>query len=113
MVSTPRLTFEPLAPHHAAELVGALRDPAMYTYIPDEPPASVEALAARYRRWQIAAPDGERWRNWLMRAAEDGSPVGTLQATVLVAERRAVIAYIVFPPVWRRGFGRAGVAWML
>jgi ribosomal-protein-alanine N-acetyltransferase len=108
---TERLVLEELAAPHAAELFAPLQSAELYTYIPDEPPASIAALAARYERMRVGAPPGETWRNWVMRAAADRVPVGTLQATI--DDLRTLIAYVVLPAHWRRGYAREGVAWML
>jgi RimJ/RimL family protein N-acetyltransferase len=102
--------YEPLEPRHAALVFGELQDPRMYTYIPDEPPASIDVLAARYARLAAGGPRGERWYNWL--ALDGDAPVALLQAT-LYDDRRASVAWIVFPRVWRRGYGTRAATWLL
>jgi [ribosomal protein S5]-alanine N-acetyltransferase len=114
MTRTTRLRIERLVPAHAAVLFEDLCEPALYTFIPDDPPVSVEALAARYERLAAGAPPdrSEAWRNWTMFDAADGRPVGTLQATIY-PDGCASIAYLVVVRRWREGFAREGVAWML
>lgn len=109
--STDRLTIEPLVPAHAAELFVPLCDPRLYALIPEAPPASEEALRARYQRLAgRRSPDGaELWLNWVLRAGADA--VGTLQATV--AGRRGSIAYVVFVAHQRRGYATLGTRWVL
>lgn len=131
---TPRLVLEPLVRVHAALLYPGLRDPALYTFIPKEPPASVETLAARFERLERrASPDGsERWLNWAARRADapavgasgagtsgadasaagatapDASAyVGQLEATVS-PDGTASIAYFVFASAQRTGYGAEG-----
>jgi RimJ/RimL family protein N-acetyltransferase len=110
-VDTPRLRIEPLAPTHANLLFEPLRDPRLYEFIPDDPPASLDALARRFEHLASGGRGDETWRNWIM--FSQGDPVGTLQATIYPADRRALIAYVVFAFAWRRGFATEGVAWML
>jgi [ribosomal protein S5]-alanine N-acetyltransferase len=112
-MSEDRLRMEPLAAAHAPRLFDGLADTSLYTYIPDDPPPSVAELAARFDRLAAGSPrSDEVWRNWVMFAACDSRVVGTLQASVF-ADRRAMIAYMILPPYWRRGYGAEGVRWML
>ena len=109
-----RIRIEPLVPGHAELLFDDLRDPALYTFIPDEPPASLADLIEQYERWN-AGPPGERgeiWCNWVMVDVSDGRPIGTLQAT-LHADGHATIAYTVVARRWREGLAREGVGWLL
>jgi [ribosomal protein S5]-alanine N-acetyltransferase len=109
---TDRLRIEPLVPAHAPHFYDALRDAGLYTFIDDEPPASLEALVQRYTHFARGGRGGEVWRNWVAFLRGTGEPVGTLQATIH-PERRALIAYAVLPRLWRRGLGVEAVQWML
>lgn len=110
-MTAERLRFEPLAEHHAAALFDELGDARLYTYIPEDPPVSPAALAARYARLAAGSPDPvEIWRNWVM--FDGARPIGTLQASVF-ADHRAMIAYMVLPRHWRQGYAAEGVRWML
>ena len=113
-LETPRLRLEPLALSHSSRLYGALLDEAIYRFIPSDPPTSRQALEDRYRsRQSRRSPDrSEVWLNWAMRALETDEYVGTLQATVR-ADLTAEIAYVVFPPFWRRGYAREACSRML
>jgi ribosomal-protein-alanine N-acetyltransferase len=106
---TRRLALEPLRSEHAALLYAALLDPRLYTYIPDDPPTSLEALQDRYRRWERrASPDGrEVWLNWAARLREISEWIGTFQATI-TKERQALLAYMIFSPYQRQGLAREG-----
>src|SRR4051812_24533721 len=90
---TARLDLLPLRVEHATEMAAALDDPALHTYIGGAP-ATLEALRARYERLVAGSPDPTvSWCNWVLRLREDGTLVGTVQATVVgdVAE----IAWVV------------------
>ena len=104
---TRRLSLEPLRSEHAALLYTALQDPRLYTYIPDDPPMSLEALQDRYRRWERrASPDGrELWLNWAARLRERSEWIGTFQATI-TENRQALLAYMIFSPYQRQGLAR-------
>jgi ribosomal-protein-alanine N-acetyltransferase len=49
-LQSARLSLAPLRAQHAAILFEGLSDPAAYRYIPQTPPASVEALQSRYEK---------------------------------------------------------------
>ncbi|PLZ03894.1 GNAT family N-acetyltransferase [Burkholderia sp. WAC0059] len=105
VLSTARLQLEPLVAAHTAAMFDGLLDPAGYRYIPQEPPASVEALASRYRQLESRrSPDGaEAWLNWAL-LGPDGRAHGYVQATVGLESREASIAYFVFATSRRQGF---------
>lgn len=107
--------IERLTADHAPLLFDLLREPALYRFIPDHPPASVAALEERFRRLSRGAPPGrgEIWLNWILREITGGHPIGTLQATVIPAQRRASVAYLVRADRWRQGLGREACAWLL
>ena len=113
-LTTARLVLELLTEAHAAALVGALSDERLYRFIPQNPPASADALAARYRRLEARrSPDGrEAWLNWAMRLTASDAYVGTLEATVR-PDRTADVAYVVFVPHHRRGYAREGLVRIL
>jgi RimJ/RimL family protein N-acetyltransferase len=114
LLETPRLMLEPLLPSHAAQLSPYLQDAALYSFIPQEPPASLEAVEARYRRLAARrSPAGtEVWLNWAARLRDADDYVGTFQATVL-ADTTALLAYMIFTPFQRRGYAREGGAAVL
>jgi RimJ/RimL family protein N-acetyltransferase len=104
-----RLVLEPLVEAHAATLFASFADPRLYTFLPGDPPASIDALRERYRRLEKrASPDGrERWLNWAMRLADAPIHVGLIEATVH-ADATASLAYFVFSEHARRGHGVEG-----
>lgn len=111
-LNAPGLVLEPLTAANAGELFPRLQDPALYTYIPQDPPPSLEALRARYARLESRrSPDGnELWLNWVARRGSDA--VGTVQATCR-SDGVALIAYDVFVPFQRQGVASKTVAAML
>ena len=108
-LATARLTLEPLLPSHAERLYPYLQDAALYTFIPQEPPASLAAVEARYRRLAARrSPDGaEIWLNWAARRRDADEYVGLFQATAR-ADATALLAYMLFTPFQRRGYAREG-----
>lgn len=108
-LTTARLDLEPLAPHHADEMLAPLQDQGLHVFIPQEPPVSLEALRDRYQRLAIGhSPDGdELWLNWVARRRDTGDLIGIFQATIR-GDRTADIAYIIFVHEQRRGFAREG-----
>ncbi len=114
ILHTARLTLEPIMPDHAAELFGPLQDSGLYTYIPQDPPASKESLRERFTRLATGhSPDGtEVWLNWAARRRETGSVVGLYQSTVY-PDWTANIAYITFAGHQGEGFAREACAEIL
>src|SRR5215207_5474060 len=104
VLKTPRLMIEPLLAAHALRLYERLQDERLYEYIPQDPPASPQALEDRYLGLSSRrSPDGrEAWLNWAMRGRRSGDYAGVLEATVH-ENLTATIAYMVFAPYQRRG----------
>ncbi len=113
-LGTARLLLEPLLPRHAERLYPLLGDAALYRYIPQEPPASLAEVEARYRRLAgRRSPDGaEVWLNWAARLRATDEYAGMFQATVM-GDGTALIAYMIFTPFQRRGLAREGCAAVL
>src|SRR5215210_5858354 len=106
VLETPRLWIEPLLPAHAARLYERLHDERLYEFIPQDTPASAQLLEDRYRALSSRrSPDGrEAWLNWAMRTRRFGDYAGVLEATVH-ENLTATVAYMIFVPYQRRGFG--------
>jgi RimJ/RimL family protein N-acetyltransferase len=102
--SNVRVGLEPLAESHAAELFPALSHRAIYDYFAGEPPASVAALATRFRRLESRmSPDGsQRWLNWVIRLHGSRECIGYVQATVH-AGSTADYAFVLAPAFWGCG----------
>ena len=89
VLQTQRLRLEPQREAHAEGLFELLCDARLYTHIPQEPPASLQALRERLA-WLSGrrSPEGnELWLNWVMRGAVDGACIGRVQATVAATRR--------------------------
>jgi RimJ/RimL family protein N-acetyltransferase len=101
-------TLEPQLEAHAAEMFPLLCDPAIYEF-EGEPPPSLQALAAGYRRKESRrSPDGsEIWLNWVVRL-QDGSLTGYVQATVMPGGF-AYVGYEFSSRYWRRGIATAAL----
>ena len=104
-LQTPRLFLEPIVPGHASVLYESMQDERLYRFIPQDPPATPQALEERYDFLSARrSPDGrEAWLNWAVRERSSGEYAGTLEATVH-ANGTATVAYMVFVPHQRRAF---------
>ncbi|MEO7018804.1 MAG: GNAT family N-acetyltransferase [Ktedonobacteraceae bacterium] len=109
LLETPRLLLEPLQLSHALVLYEHLQTDAIYEYIPENCPVSLDALTARYQRLcsRISPDEQEAWLNWAVRLRKEDRYVGTLQATVC-PDATAYLAYIFFPAFWRQGYAKEG-----
>ena len=103
-LETARLFLEPILAAHALRLNEQLQEERLYRFIPQDPPASPQALEDRYGFLSARrSPDGrEAWLNWAVREKRSGDYVGTLEATV-EEDPVAFVAYMVFVPYQRRG----------
>jgi [ribosomal protein S5]-alanine N-acetyltransferase len=108
---TPRLEFIPLEPAHADVLFAGLRDPALYEFIDDGPPKSVEEVRRRYQRLstRLSPDQTEKWLNWAILSRQQCKYLGFLQATVR-SGKTAEIAYLLFREFWGQGFASESVA---
>jgi RimJ/RimL family protein N-acetyltransferase len=114
VIHTERLLLDPLTVQAAAEMVGVLDDPALYTYIGGRPPGLAE-LTRRYERQQVGhSGDGsEAWRNWVVRLRSDGAAVGYVQATLPAGSELAEVAWVIGTPWQGRGYAREAAAGMV
>ena len=103
-LKTARFHLEPLTRSHAAELFSLLSDPELYRFIPQEPPASLEALEARYSRLELrqSSRGDQDWLNWVIRSKESRFCVGRIEVTVL-RDGSALLAYEVGTAHWGNG----------
>lgn len=94
MLRTPRLVLRPLSPTDAKNFFPILKDPAIYRFIPEDPPASMDALRKQFERFvRGPAPDLlEVWMNWGV--FFDDEPIGRVQSTIRVPARMGEIAYV-------------------
>lgn len=107
MIHTDRLRCEPLCAHHAAVMFPILQPESLYTYLPTDPPPSLESLQERYNFLSGGkSPDGtEDWLNWILFLRENGQAIGFFQATVKLLDS-CNIAYSIHPDFWRKGLAK-------
>jgi RimJ/RimL family protein N-acetyltransferase len=99
---TNRLALSPLQVADAAEMVGVLGDPELYTFTGDSPP-NLEELESRYRAQVIGSPrQDEVWHNWILRLEGSGIAIGFVQATL--SRDSAELAWVVGTNWQRQGF---------
>lgn len=111
------VTIEPLRSGHGALLFDVLQADAIYEFLDERRPESVEQLEQRHAFMldPDSPPDDQRWLNWMVTERGDlgSAVVGTVQATVMLDSSTAVIAYIISPERWGHGVASAAVRLML
>ena len=109
-----RVHLEPMRERHAAALFPVLADPALYRWIDQGPPASVERLREVYRRIECRrSPDGqETWLNWALFAINQPGPLGFVQASLL-PDGHAWVAYVLGQSAWGHGYAAEAVQALL
>ena len=116
-LTTARLTLTPLAVSDADTMVDVLGDERMYEFTGGRP-LTLDELRSRYRRLAAGgSSDGtERWFNWIVRLAEDGTSVGAMQATVATDGTQADVAWEIGTSWQGRGLASEAaigvVAWI-
>ncbi len=103
----PALVLEPLRVEHAGELAPLLDDSDLHVFTGGAP-ETLEQLTARYAR-QVrgrSADGSQQWLNWIVRRADTGEAVGTVQATVFPASSSAELAWVIARSHQHRGFAR-------
>ena len=108
---TRRLDLALLVVDDAREMALVLADPALYAFTGGEPPDEA-TLRRRYARLVAgpADPSRESWHNWIIRLADGGTVIGTVQATVRPASREAEIAWVTGVPWQGRGYATEAAA---
>jgi RimJ/RimL family protein N-acetyltransferase len=109
IVMTERLRLEPLSDAHLDALFPVLDDSALHEFIGGEPQTEL-GLARWIDTVNRAAPEGERWLNWVVCRRVDGEVVGTVQATIVAGE--ASIAWVVGTPFQGNGYAKEAAAGM-
>lgn len=114
MNKTDRLELITLAEHHADQMYTPLQDKEIYHFIPDTPPPSVDSLKSHYARLAIGSSKStEHWLNWVITKTDSNEIIGSLQTTVMVEDKVAYIAYILFPSFWGNGYASESVVWLI
>ena len=109
----PIVTLEARTSAHAEALFAVLAEPALYEFIEEYPPTSVELLRERFARSESRRSlDGsQQWLNWVVKD-ESLNVAGYVQATV-AADLQTHIAYMFGSAFQGRGIASAAVAQML
>ena len=105
-IVTDRLLLAPLLLDDADEMVDVLADPALHEFTGGEP-ATLAELRDRYRSFvRGSGRDSELWLNWIIRRHDDNAAIGTMQATVLNPDDKAVafVAWTIGTDWQRQGF---------
>jgi RimJ/RimL family protein N-acetyltransferase len=94
-ITTERLLLAPMLASDAAVMFPILSDRQLYSFTGEEPPASEEVLAARYRKLESRkSPDGsQQWLNWVVSLEKSSVATGYVQATVSTSY--AEIAWVI------------------
>jgi len=118
MLVTPRLKLAPLQASDADAMVSVLDDEKLHEFIGGRP-CGIDALRLRYQELvEGSGSDNQLWLNWIVRRAEDETPVGTVQATLTRATSGwiAEIAWVIGVQWQRRGYAtesaRSLVQWL-
>jgi len=109
LLRSDRLALEPLRVDHAAETADLFDDERLHAFIGGAP-ATEAQLADRYARQATgwSQDRSERWFNWIIRRQSDDQVVGTVQATVTMAEDDLVaeVAWVVATAHQRQGYAK-------
>ena len=114
-LETENLRLESLRADHATVMWDVTQNPALYTYIPRDPPMSFEALTKRYTAIEKGvSPDGtEIWLNWVIFLKNpDKTCIGKLESTITAA-KTAYIAYEVASDFQGKGYATESCLAML
>ena len=106
-----RVVLTPLEVDDAEEMVGVLASPALYAFTGGEPPTLL-ALRQRYAAMVVghSPDDRQEWLNWIVRRADDGTAIGTVQATVERADGRAEVAWVIGADAQGHGYAQEAAA---
>ena len=110
---TSRLLLEPLRAYHASLLFEALGNLLVYQHVNEEPPESVDELAAHFSRMSQGPPlqrMHERWLNFAIQLKADAHWIGRIQATV--HSTWAEVGFLFGPSDWGHGYASESLAWL-
>jgi len=107
-------TFEPLREQHAEQLFESFQDDAIYQFIPQRAPESLEEMTRSVRQLAICEPDEDiaNAYNWVIRDNLTSVCVGTLQATIF-RDGLLWIGYMLAQDYWGRGIATLAVSWVV
>lgn len=113
LISTARLRLEPQTAAHADAMFQVLADPRVHTFLPSDPPTTRDVLVERFARLESRrSPDAaELWLNWVV--YQQDAAIGTVQASVNLAEASADVAYAFHPSAWGHGYAHEAMRALL
>jgi [ribosomal protein S5]-alanine N-acetyltransferase len=125
VLESARFRLVPLTAADSIRMYVPFCDPALYFFVPQDPPATLGAVTERFAKLEARrSPDGkEHWLNWVIERRHSHSPpasagglpsegrrggnlwpqpLGLVEATVL-ENGQALIGYFVFREFWNQG----------
>lgn len=104
------MRLEPLSVSHAPCMFAVLSEPAIYEFLDDRRPESLESVRERYRMLERgwSSDRTQRWLNWIVRL-DSGECAGFVQATVY-ATGIADFAFVFGTAFQGRGIAHAASA---
>lgn len=109
ILKTDRIELRALGLEDAEDFFPILKDPQIYRFIPEDPPGSPDSLRRQIERF-LRGPGPEAqdlWLNWGVFI--DAEPIGRVQATIKVPDRKAEIAYVFGMARRKQGWASAAV----
>lgn len=105
-LESDRLVLTTLRIEDADEMVAVLASPSLYVFTGGVPP-SLDVLRTRYAAMVVGhSPDlRQDWLNWVVRLRDDGTAVGTVQATIERDDGRAEVAWVIGADAQGQGYG--------
>lgn len=107
ILTTQRLTLEPLQLAHAESLFPGFADERLYHFFDKLPHDSIAAMREDYVRILAGPRDHptERWVNYAIRESATNTYLGMIETSVFPGDH-AYLAYFVFTPYQGKGFAR-------
>ncbi len=108
------IILEDLHSDHAEHLYDILQDDRVYTFIPENAPKSIKSLKNKFQILEKGSlKEEELWLNYVIYSLNNSKYIGTLQATVLLKKNSILIAYILDPKVWGKGYAKKALSIMI
>jgi [ribosomal protein S5]-alanine N-acetyltransferase len=131
VLETERYRLVPLTAADSIRMYVPFCDPALYFFVPSDPPATLGALTDRFAKLErrLSSDGAEQWLNWVIErqgphspstagggstpkggvGKDDGrwpQPLGLIEATIM-PDGHALIGYYTFREFWNQGVASA------